>query len=485
MTEDRLFRVRVKRRVRSRHPAAALLLAGLFVLSSCGDDSLVERARRLQSEGRYDLSMKPLKRALRVDPDDTEALYYQAIAYHNLRKPELAAAAFKRAGADPELRAQAGVMEAEIHLVHQNYSDALAAAMRVLADFPDSPRALGQRARARVALGIELEAALADVARAQELKPESHELARVKAVILFRLNRFEEAKAALSDIEVRWLAGDKAIHNEKGALSRWCEARAGLATASGDYAKPEGLFGYCLREYKDVPAVRSQALGFYKAAGMDELVEPILQQMLEEQPGVLESRVELADWLVARGEQARATELLLAGERIADGVKKFSALWALVEHYEALADYGAAAAALESAIEIQSDPRLPFRLVDILVQDGQLDRAMELAEQLEGQVYIDLGVGRVLLAQGKPQDALVRFESGLEVWPENAAAHYFAAQAAEQIGNRELAIAQYREALRRDPEFAGAAAKLASLGGPDHGDPSVKDTGATQAPAER
>lgn len=437
-------------------------MAGLLVLA-CGDDSLVERARRLQAEGLYDKSMKPLKRALRVDPDDTSALFYQAVAYNNLRKPELAAAGFKRAGEDPFFTAQAGVMEAEIHLAHQDYTEALETSMRVLAVSPDAPRALGQRARARVGLGVDLEAALADVIRYRELKPDGHEMGRVTAVILFRLNRFDEAKEAMSEIETRWLAGDDAIHNERGLLTRWCSARARLATASGDHEKPEGLFGYCLREYHDDPEVRGAALGFYKAAGMDEFVEPMLWAMLNERPEHLEARVELAQWLVAQGKVSSATAVLDEGERDATGNNKYAVLWALVEHHESLGNYPAAITALESAMEIQSDPRLPFRLVDILVQDGRLDRAMELAEQLEGQVYIDLAVGRVLLAEGKPQDALPRFMSGLEVWPENSAAHYFAAQAAEQVGDTELAIVQYGEAVRADPEFASAAARLASL----------------------
>jgi tetratricopeptide (TPR) repeat protein len=55
----------------------------------------------------------------------------------------------------------------------------------------------------------------------------------------------------------------------------------------------------------------------------------------------------------------------------------------------------------------------------------------------------------LLLATGDPHGALREFESGLRLWPNNSTARFLAAQAAEQIGDFDRAIVEYREAIRK------------------------------------
>jgi tetratricopeptide (TPR) repeat protein len=72
-------------------------------------------------------------------------------------------------------------------------------------------------------------------------------------------------------------------------------------------------------------------------------------------------------------------------------------------------------------------------------------------------------IGRILLAQGDPAGALVSFEAGILLWPNNASARFLAGQAAERVGDFERATSEYRESIRADPSRSTAGLELADL----------------------
>jgi tetratricopeptide (TPR) repeat protein len=72
-------------------------------------------------------------------------------------------------------------------------------------------------------------------------------------------------------------------------------------------------------------------------------------------------------------------------------------------------------------------------------------------------------IGRILLAQGDPAGALVSFEKGILLWPNNAAARFLAGNAAERIGDFDRAISEYRESIRASSVRTKAALELAQL----------------------
>jgi tetratricopeptide (TPR) repeat protein len=72
-------------------------------------------------------------------------------------------------------------------------------------------------------------------------------------------------------------------------------------------------------------------------------------------------------------------------------------------------------------------------------------------------------LGRILLAQGDPAGALVYFEKGILLWPNNAAGRYLAGQAAERAGDFERALSEYRESVRANMGRTRAALDLAEL----------------------
>jgi tetratricopeptide (TPR) repeat protein len=72
-------------------------------------------------------------------------------------------------------------------------------------------------------------------------------------------------------------------------------------------------------------------------------------------------------------------------------------------------------------------------------------------------------IGRILLAQGDPAGALVSFEAGILLWPNNPAGRFLAGQAAERIGDFDRAISEYKESMRANPARSTAALELAEL----------------------
>ena len=112
MTGETPFAARFGERVCILCSAFALLLA-LSVAMACDNKSLRARAAHLQAEGKYQESLKPLNRALKIDPDNAGALFLRGVAFNKLRKNEQAIQSLKRAGEDPRMRTEAGVLEAQ------------------------------------------------------------------------------------------------------------------------------------------------------------------------------------------------------------------------------------------------------------------------------------------------------------------------------------------------------------------------------------
>jgi tetratricopeptide (TPR) repeat protein len=79
--------------------------------------------------------------------------------------------------------------------------------------------------------------------------------------------------------------------------------------------------------------------------------------------------------------------------------------------------------------------------------------------------------GRLLLARAKPAEALAALEEGLRLWPDNSVARWLAAQAAEQLGDYDRALTEYREAIRNDTgnrEALVSLLRLLEAAGQDH-----------------
>jgi tetratricopeptide (TPR) repeat protein len=207
----------------------------------------------------------------------------------------------------------------------------------------------------------------------------------------------------------------------------------------------------------------SAAVGFYDQTGEPERGTEVLRRALQGEPRQLTTQIALAQRLRDFGETEEAERLLQEATESESAQVALMARLALVDHFEALENYAAAASALEPALELQDDPRLRFRYTDYLIRAKEYDRALKVAEGLKDQVFVDLARGVILLGQGKPQEALETLEAGLRLWPNNAGARYYAALAAEELGDFDRAISEYRDSIRSNAAASDAGFRLGRL----------------------
>jgi tetratricopeptide (TPR) repeat protein len=140
----------------------------------------------------------------------------------------------------------------------------------------------------------------------------------------------------------------------------------------------------------------------------------------------------------------------------------------LAHFRKALEEYGAAADALERAIELaqvsgSAAPQLLFEHADALVLADRLDRALAVAEDLPVPAHRQLIRGRVAQKRRDPARALEEFDEALRLWPDNPWARYYAALAAEELGDFERALSEFRDAVRIEPGATDARTRGAAL----------------------
>ena len=128
-------------------------------------------------------------------------------------------------------------------------------------------------------------------------------------------------------------------------------------------------------------------------------------------------------------------------------------------------EFDEALEAFDHALALASDPpeSILFAYADTLVQAEQFDKARSIVEGFEESALRDLIIGRILLAQGDAAGALISFEAGILLWPNNPAGRFLAGQAAERIGDFDRAMSEYRESVRANMGGSRAALELAEL----------------------
>ncbi|MBK7948512.1 MAG: tetratricopeptide repeat protein [Deltaproteobacteria bacterium] len=100
---------------------------------------------------------------------------------------------------------------------------------------------------------------------------------------------------------------------------------------------------------------------------------------------------------------------------------------------------------------------------DLLARAGRHDDARRVAKSLDNAEFGNLIEARIALDEGDPKRALEHLDKVFPSWPNNAGARYYAARAAEQLGDFARAVEEYRQSIRSAPEQTEAALRLAKL----------------------
>ncbi len=444
-----------------------LLLPGLLALilvalcGGCGPRDPVQEVRELQEQGRFADSLDPLRALLEERPDDPELHFLYGSALRRTGQASLSLWSLRKASRQPGWEVPAGLELAASAYQSQNFPTAVKEAGRVLEIEPDNTQALRLRAEAQLADRTDLDRALADFDSLLKDDPDNVDLRVSRATALLMMKRVDEAEAALDELEQ--LAATSHLGDETRAA--YCVARGTFAKEKGDMAKAEEQYGACLDEFPTDETVAKEAIVFFDGTGRPERSTELLRNLVEKKPDAVELRDVLARRLVAAGDVAGAEAVLRAGTELEPPALAAFAWRALADHFIAQGENDKAVAALKRAIDLDEDPsqQLLLAYADLLVAAGQYDRALTVAKDLEQESFRDLVEARVLFERHQPQQAIERFEAALRTWPDNAAARYYTARAAEQLGDFDRAIEEYRESIRAGAQYTDAGLRLAQL----------------------
>jgi tetratricopeptide (TPR) repeat protein len=447
--------------MRRRDGVGGLLLVLGILFSGCGPADPLQEVRELQSKGRFEESLAPLVELVAERGDDPEVHYRYGLALTRTGRPSQALWPLRKAMESPDWLSPAALQLAGGAIETGNFDEAIAATSRVIEGDPDHSRALLIRAFARMQTRRDYEGALADADRVLELDPLNTQALIPRTIALLALQRVEEAGEALA------LAEQAFAEESLGAVdtAHYCGARATFAQEQGELEEAERIFDACLEEHPTSPILVEAAVGFFDARGNRERATAILRNAHEEDPDARVFRISMALRLQVNGD-VDAAERILREATDSEDPRLAASAWADLAGFHAqLEDFAAALSAYERAMELIPDPeaRLRFAFADALILGGEYERALGLAREITVPAHRALIEGRVHLARGEARSALERFDEGLRLWPDNAVARYYAAIAAERLGDFDRAIEEYRYSIRADPTASDARLRLARI----------------------
>lgn len=435
------------------------LLAVLQLLTSCESDSKrIEEIRLLHAAQRFQEMIAPIENLLPARPDDPELQYLYGVALVETGRPSLALWTLRAARENPAWAVRAGMALAQAAVNSGDEEEAIEAASRVLEIEAENRAMLVFRAEARLN-ARRFEDALEDADRMSALYPEALEADLVRLRSYVGLERIDDAEMLFDEFEERW-------HREgfgEDIGERYCAAHATFARELGNLTLAEERYEKCLERFPLGASLVAEAIEFFDMQQRWQRGNEILRKVLESDPAQAYARERLATRLRKANLADEAEQVLLEGTELEDWVA-LQAWGALGTHFFQLEDYDASLEAWERVMALVDEPEAELRLgyAEVLLRSGLHERALEEAEKLP-EVHGELIRGLVLLEQRRPEEALAHFSAGLRLWPNNEVARYYAAISAEEAGDFDLAVSQYRESIRARAATTDAGLRLARL----------------------
>jgi tetratricopeptide (TPR) repeat protein len=420
------------------------------VLLGCPSDPLDE-VRALQAQGHLLESLPLLEALVEERPDDPEIHFLYGVTCVQTGRASLGMWSLRRAREFEGWEVRAGVELARAGIDTGDNASSIEAASAVLEIEPEQRPALDIRAEALVRQG-DYEAALLDVTRLRELTRNDGSVELLALRSLIGMRRIGDAEALFTELEARRAKGELEL-----PVARYCSAQAIFASERGDTAVAGETFTACLEAHPTDSLLLESALKFFDAQQDFARSLEILERALEEEPRALQVRQLLGRRLRVMGRPEDAERVLLEGTELQTAAIAATSWGALAVHDFELEDFAAAASAWSRLFELVPEPGSEVLLAyaEALALSGEHERALALAKDLPA-AHRHLLQGRVRLEQRRAEQALEDFDAAIRLWPDNAAARYYAARAAEHTGDFERAISEYRASVRADPEATDA-----------------------------
>ena len=438
---------------------AALIFAMLLV--GCSSQDPLQEARELQSIGNFAGSVLVLRKAIDEGTDDPEIFFLYGVALGETGNLDAAVWPLRRAMENPDWEVAAALRLGRGAFAQHSWDRSIIALDRLLEIEPDHVFALVLRSRARIETRRNYEGALADAEHALEVDPDAEGARICQVVALLGLDRADEAGELIKSIEL----SSREVGPDQPNTPRFCGARASLAVEIGDPESADEIYSECLKEFPGAQNLISEALKFYVSMGRAERTIEILEAAVEAAPHNQDYRIGLVVRLQSQGRVEEAKAILREATEAKNPVLAAKAWLDLAGYLLEREEYDEGIEAFDRALEMVPNPSvdLMFRYADALIIASRFDEALEVAEREQVSTYRDLIRGRVHLERGQPTLALERLAEALQSWPNNAVARYYAALAAEGVGDYERAIEELRYSIRAGASQTDSRARLARL----------------------
>ncbi len=396
---------------------------------------------------------------LKERPDDAELNYLYGVALNRTESGRISVWALRKAAEDPAWETAARLELASAALASTNFQEAIAESSRILESTPDEETALMLRGTAYLSESRQADLALEDFERLIDLQPDNFSALSSRAQALLMLGETEAAEQAIAELQAKSGEGEQ-THFEP----MLCITGAVLAAEKGETDATE-RFESCLDRFPGTPTVVEQAIEHFDGIGDRERATGLLASLHAAMPGSQFYRKSLAARAIEEGDEARAEEILKSGTTRPDPRTRSSAWIDLTNFYLERDELDAAISAYEEALLLSPNPSQSAILqhADLLARAERHSEALEVAGRLKEDAYRGLIEARIHLNEHRPAEALRRLETVFPVWPNNAGARYYAARAAEQLGDFERAIEEYRQSIRSAPEQTDAGLRLSKL----------------------
>jgi tetratricopeptide (TPR) repeat protein len=205
---------------------------------------------------------------------------------------------------------------------------------------------------------------------------------------------------------------------------------------------------------------------FYHLEGKLPEAQQVLQTAILASPDSPQLYIDWASMLSSAGKTADADGVLdrLRNQmpKSTDAVMAIAGYYALRKNTEkSLAEYRRGLSVSLNNLEIEK------RLEELYLDSNQVDQAVQMDAQLSKQapkdVFVRINHGRLLMAQGKSQDAVGDLQKTVKDAADSAQGHYYLGMAYWQNGSLPQANSELQEALHRSPGLPIALQSLAKL----------------------
>jgi tetratricopeptide (TPR) repeat protein len=405
---------------------AAITISVVLLLGACAGDPQKAKAKYLAAgqqymkKGQYGDASVEFRNAVRIDPRLVDAYYQLAqadIAQHDWQGAY--ASLEKAIELDPR-RLDARLARGHLYLGARQFDKAEEEANFILLQEPKNVSAYQLLGGALVGQQ-KLDRALESFSKVTELLPNDASSYLNLALVEISLRRFSDAEKHLKQA----VATDPKSWQANMDLANFYRLQNKLSQAQE--ALQAGI-----QNNPEAPQLYVQWADILSKAGKTTDAEGVLDRLRKQMPKSPEVVVTIGDYYVQRHDLDKA-----------------------------LAEYQRGLSISSSNLDIEK------RVEELYLTSNRTDEASKLDEKLMKQapkdVFVGVNHGRLLLAQGKQQEALIALQKALKDAPNSAQAHYYLGVAYWQTESLGQASSEFQEALKVSPGFPLALQSLARL----------------------